>query len=109
VNGNISSKTVDGVVTNYSVNAANELTNTGYSFDANGDQTASPANSFAYNAKRQTQTISGESMSYRGPGQSLRVGAGLSSFRYNQTGLSVRTDTAPRAHATGAVVDSRRA
>jgi len=40
LNGNMTSKTVNGVTTTYTVNAANEVTNSGYAFDANGNQRA---------------------------------------------------------------------
>ena len=50
--GNRTSQTVNGTTTSYTYNAANELTTSGFSFDTNGNQTASNAGlALGYNSR----------------------------------------------------------
>lgn len=56
--GNLLSENLAGTTTTFTVNAANEITNSGYSYDQNGNLTASPTfNTFTYNPKNQTTKI----------------------------------------------------
>ena len=97
LNGNMTSKTVNGVTTTYTVNAANEVTNSGYAFDANGNQTSSPSlSSLAYNPREQTTSItpSGQtalSATYSGPGQTERTGFAGDTFLNDSLGIGRRT------------------
>src|SRR6185295_4349612 len=74
-NGNRTSVTSGGVVTNYQVDAADQLTaltdstNTviqSYSYDANGNRTAAGADSFSYDWANQfsSATVSGTTVTY---------------------------------------------
>jgi RHS repeat-associated protein len=79
----------------HSFNAANEVTDAGFSFDANGNQTAGPGSeSMSYNAKNQTTsmtaggaTLSG--MAYACADQTERTAAGSASFASGPSGLSI--------------------
>src|SRR5260370_2759369 len=92
--GNRSSPTINGTITTYSYNAANELTSTSagvsYSYDANGNLTSISAGNeaFTYNAKNQTTAINGIPMTYRGTDQNQRVQAGGTSYANAPLGIS---------------------
>jgi RHS repeat-associated protein len=89
-NGNMTTKTIGGVTTSYGYNTANELTTvngaTAYSYDSEGNATTSPSlSALTYNAKNQTSSTtplggSAIAMTYSGPTQGLRVGAGGTSY-----------------------------
>ena len=105
----MTSKTINGTGTTMAFNAADELTTAGsatYSYDANGNQTGvSGGNTFTYNAKDQTASItpnggSAISMGYRGPGQAERVTAGGTSYQYDATGLSQSSSGSPVYYTT---------
>jgi RHS repeat-associated protein len=113
---NMTSKTVNGVTTSWSYNAADELTTASY--DANGNETQSPSGlTLAYNAKDQTTSITPSrgtaiGMTYRGGDQAQRVTAGGNSYQYDSTGLSqVTTPSVGLAYLTttpgGAVLSER--
>ena len=74
------------------------MTNSGYSFDANGSQTAAPGifSSAGYNLLDQTSTITPTghaalSLSYQGLAQAHRVGAGAITYANDQLGLNEET------------------
>ncbi len=105
-------------ITNFTVNAANELTNTGYSFDANGNGTATPNvfSSASYNALDQTSTITPSggppiAMSYHGLGQANRTAAASVNYVNDQLGLNEQTgspNTFFTRDSTGATLGERR-
>jgi RHS repeat-associated protein len=105
-NGNMTSKTIDGTVTNYSYNGANELTGTGFSFDNNGSQT-SDANVFSsatYNALAQMSSVTptggtAMAMTYAALGQSRRVKADGTAQVNDILGLN-RDNTSPATYFT---------
>src|SRR5258708_6497996 len=92
--GNRSSQTINGTITSYSYNAANELTSTSagvsYSYDANGNLTSISAGNeaFTYNAKNQTTAINGIAMTYSGTDQNQRVQADGTSYVNAPFGIS---------------------
>jgi RHS repeat-associated protein len=97
-NGNMTSKTVDGVTTSYTFNNANELTSSGYGFDANGSQTngAGVFSMASYNPLDQLTSItptggSAIGMGYHGIGQAQRVSADSRTFINDQLGLQSET------------------
>ncbi|MHB8468190.1 MAG: RHS repeat-associated core domain-containing protein [Gaiellaceae bacterium] len=96
--GNMTSKTINGTTTNYTVNAANQLTNTGHSFDSNGSQTADPGTftNTTYNTLDQATSItptggSAFSLAYAGLNQANRVTNGAISQINDQLGLNQDT------------------
>jgi hypothetical protein len=76
---------------------ANELTNTGFSFDANGNETAAPAfTNLSYNSKDQTSSITPSSgaalsASYTGATQRELLSLGTDTFLNDQLGVGRRT------------------
>ncbi len=102
--GNRTSQTVNGTTTSFTYNAANELTTSGFSFDANGNQTASNTGlAMSYNTKDQTASItppgSGAiSMSYTGASQVERVSAGSTNYSYSVLGLNQETSSGTTAY-----------
>jgi RHS repeat-associated protein len=81
-------------ITNYTFNAANQLTNSGYSFNNDGDQTAASGvfSTASYNKLGQMSSVtptggSAISMSYQGLGQALRVNNGSIGQISDQLGL----------------------
>ncbi|MHB8468191.1 MAG: RHS repeat-associated core domain-containing protein [Gaiellaceae bacterium] len=96
--GNMTAKTISGTTTSYTVNAANQLSNTGQSFDANGSQTADPAtfSSASYNTLDQTTSItptggSAIALAYAGLNQAHRVTNGAIGQVNDQLGLNEDT------------------
>jgi RHS repeat-associated protein len=90
--GNRTSVTANGVNTTYTYNAADELTNTGFTYDANGNLTAKPGQTYAYNSLNQTSSITTAgtplAMAYADVGQSERTTSGSSSFLTGLLGLT---------------------
>jgi len=79
----------------HTFNAANEITDTGYSFDANGNETAGPGSqSMSYNAKSQATSITAggstlAGLTYACADQTERTTAGSTSFASGPSGLSI--------------------
>ena len=80
-NSNRTSQTIDGITTNYTHNAADQLTSAGqttFSYDGNGNETSNSAGrQWSYNAKDQATSVtppggSAIPMSYTGAGQFKR-------------------------------------
>lgn len=69
-NGNRTTRTVDGVLTQtLTVNAGNQITTTGYSYDMAGNQSADPtAGTLTYNTAGQMTASTGTTNTYAGPG-----------------------------------------
>jgi RHS repeat-associated protein len=97
-NGNRLSQTVNGTLTTYSYNPADEMTSAGgttYSYDANGNELGYTTGlTFAYNAKDQTASITPPgglaiNMTYTGALQSERTAAGGANFTYSALGLGI--------------------
>jgi RHS repeat-associated protein len=90
--GNRTSVTANGVNTTYTYNAADEITNTGFTYDANGNLTAKPGQTYAYNSLNQTTSITTAgtpiAMAYADIGQSERTTAGSNSFLTGLLGLT---------------------
>jgi len=93
--GNITSKTINGTTTNYTVNNANELTNSGDSYDLNGSQTADPGtySNTTYNTLDQATSItptggSPFNLAYSGLNQANRVTNGTINQINDQLGLN---------------------
>jgi RHS repeat-associated protein len=90
--GNRTSVTANGVNTTYTYNAADEITNTGFTYDSNGNLTAKPSQTYAYNSLNQTTSITTAgtpiAMAYADIGQSERTTAGSNSFLTGLLGLT---------------------
>jgi YD repeat-containing protein len=110
--GNLTSKTVGGILTTFSYNAADELTsasgglNMAYTYDGNGDRTgSSDGTSISINAAEQITSIappggglghgSGTpaTYTYTGLAEQFRVSAGSTTFQYDATGLGKQNDS----------------
>ena len=104
--GNRSSQTINGTTTSYNYNAANELTSSSagvsYSYDANGNLTSISVGNeaFTYNAKNQTTSINGISMTYSGVDQSQRVQADGTSYVNAPFGISSQTNSSGATYYT---------
>jgi RHS repeat-associated protein len=117
VNGNLSSKTVSGTTTTYTVNDANQLTNTGFSYDGNGSETASTLlTALSYNKVDQTTSItpsggSAYSLAYQGIGQAQRITDGTATQTNDLLGLNNETGS-PATYftrdANGTILGERR-
>lgn len=97
-NGNMTSKTIDGTQTTYNYNAANQVTNSGYTYDTNGSQTADPGifTSATYNPLDQASSITPTggaaiSLGYHGLGQAHRISAGAVTYTNDILGLNNET------------------
>ncbi len=99
--GNRSSETLNGVTTTAGFNAADQLTSRGgvsYSYDANGNQTASSAGqALSYNSADQTTSLkkaggSPLSATYAGPNQVERITAGATAFTNTELGVTSTTE-----------------
>jgi RHS repeat-associated protein len=81
-------------VTQYTVNNANELTNSGFGYDDAGNETADPGvfSSASYNTLEQMSSVtptggSALPMAYHGLGQVMRTDSGRDTLTYDQLGL----------------------
>jgi RHS repeat-associated protein len=110
---NRSSSTIDGKVTSFAYNAANQLTSSAgvnYTYDGAGNLTgASDGLALAYNTANQTTSITpagggAQSMAYAGTTQYERVSAGATTFSDNLLGLASRTTA---GSATRTIRDNR--
>ena len=86
-------------ITNYSYNAANELTSStgvsSYSYDGNGNLTGwTGGSAFSYNDKNQTASIGSNSYTYSGPDQNERVSANGTNYIYSGLGCSCASTAA---------------
>lgn len=114
-NGNRTSQTVNGSTTTYSYNASNQLINSGFAYDANGNElNRGGGMTLSYNAKDQTSSITPPSssainMTYTGRGQAQRVGAGSSTYTYNLLGLGTEGSTAYTRDSAGVLIGERTA
>jgi RHS repeat-associated protein len=133
-NGNILTRTVNGVSSSYAYNAANELCwsvagassnpcgtaptgSTTYSYDADGNLTGSSSGlTIAYNALEQTTSVqtTGSSLSpigYAGIGQTERTSAGGTTYASGANGLQVSTTSGAATYfdrlPSGGVVGER--
>jgi YD repeat-containing protein len=105
-------------ITNYTFNAANELTTSGYSFDNAGNQTAGAGvfSSASYNKLEQMSSVtptggSAITMTYQGLGQKLRVSNGTTGQVNDQLGLekdATATATWFTRDASGTILGERR-
>ena len=93
--GNRTSVTANGVNTTYTYNAADEITNTGFTYDANGNLTAKPGQTYVYNSLNQTSSITTSgtalSMAYADVGQGERTTAGSTAFLTGLLGMTRQT------------------
>lgn len=64
VRGNRTSATVNGTPQTWTYNAANQITNTGYSYDGAGNLTATPTASYTYNGAEQMMTSAEGGVTY---------------------------------------------
>jgi RHS repeat-associated protein len=75
-------------VTTYTPNNVNELNGTGYSYDANGNETGVPGlGCLVYNALEQTTSIAGKNATYGGVGQFQRLSFNGDAFFDDQFGV----------------------
>src|SRR5450759_3963331 len=94
--GNITSFLQNGVTTaSYTYNNADEITNTGFTYDANGNLTAKPGQTYAYNSLNQTTSITTAgtpiAMAYADIGQGERTSAGANSYLNGLLGMTRQT------------------
>jgi RHS repeat-associated protein len=100
-NGNLTSKTINGVTSGYTYNAANQITTSGFAYDADGNQTASPTlGSVSYNDKDQTTSITPPAAAaiafgYLGTGQSERKSKGSTTYADALLGTAYETRPGP--------------
>jgi RHS repeat-associated protein len=104
--GNRLSATTNGVTTNATYNAADELTQSGattFTSDADGNllKTSSTL-ALTYNPKSQTATVGGTTFNYLGAAQTRRIAAGGTSFQTNALGLGLQADATGTTYFTRA-------
>lgn len=68
-NNNRTSATINGTTTSWTFNAANQITTTGFTYDAAGNRTAGNSLSFTYDELNRTTDLDGEAAGYLGAGQ----------------------------------------
>jgi len=95
-------------------NAADEITNTGFTYDANGNLTAKPGQTYSYNSLNQTTSIttagSPLAMAYADIGQTERTTAGSTAFLTGLLGLTRQSGGSTLAFTrtpSGALVSMR--
>jgi RHS repeat-associated protein len=102
--GNRLSATANGVTTNATYNAADELTQSGattFASDANGNLLNTSASlALTYNPKDQTTAAGSTSFTYLGAGQTKRSTAGPTSFQNNALGVGSQTDATGSTYFT---------
>lgn len=130
-NGNRTRQTVNGTSTYYLYNAANELCWSGatdpggtyscsslpsggktYGYDGNGNMLSGSSDTFAYNLKNQTSTVtptggSAINMTYSGVGQAQRTMAGGTSYENDLLGVGSEGSTYYTRDADGTVLGER--
>jgi RHS repeat-associated protein len=88
--------------TQYTYNQANQITNTGYTYDQNGNmQSRSDGTNLGYNARDQTTSIGGQTLGYLGDGQGKPTQVGNApqggtapTLANNQLGISSQASAA---------------
>jgi RHS repeat-associated protein len=103
--GNMTSKTIDGVPTTYGFNDANELN--GYTYDTAGNLTTGGGLTFAYNTANQTTAISGASLTYAGADQAERITAGGNAYTNDRLGVAREGTTEYVREPDGTLIDER--
>lgn len=115
-NSNRTSQTVSGATTNYTHNAADQLTAAGsttFSYDGRGNETSNSAGrQWTYNAKNQAISVTPPGgaaipMTYTGTGQSERVSAGSTTYTTNTLGLGRENTTAYTRDDGGVLLSMR--
>lgn len=92
-NSNISS--FNGASYNYGANPWNEVDNTGFTYDYDGNLTASPnLGTLAYNGASQTTSVGGTSVSYDTQGQQEVTAIGATSIQNGLLGVQYTSTTA---------------
>ncbi len=71
-----------------------------FTYDKNGNETASPSRTATYNHADQTTLIGGVAMIYLGAGQDRKVSEGGATLQHNVLGLGSRTSGATTDHFT---------
>ncbi|MBZ0277692.1 MAG: RHS repeat-associated core domain-containing protein [Anaerolineae bacterium] len=80
------------VVTNYTYNAANQITNTGFTYDPNGNLTSDGVNSYTWDQTNRLLSTGGSAYQYDGEGRRIQQTVGATVTRYLldlQPGLAV--------------------
>jgi RHS repeat-associated protein len=94
-NGHRTSATVDGTKTDYSYNAAGQVTKVGDTdmhYDANGNLTEAGKLKADYDARNNTTTVSGTAIKYEDKDQAQRLAVGSRQFLNTALGVSSYTD-----------------
>ncbi len=70
-NENRTSRTVNGVTSNWAYNAANQITDPGYTYDSAGNRTAAPGQSYTFDDYHRISSFDGTGSSYLGEQASM--------------------------------------
>ncbi len=114
-NGNITSKTINGSTTNYAYNSGNQDSDTGWSYDQDGNEQGAPSGlSLNNDPWNQTWTINSTSEGFYGVDQTLPVWSGSNvDTETSILGLSARSNDSWTTHNNftrdnqGALIDER--